>query len=600
MSSMSSVAGLSKYITTLPTTKFSIKTISIFTAIIGLLIGIIVPNGEKNIFYQIAGAIIVSFVSFGLTSIISGIVNERAVNLMGGINLKIKHSMFLTLVNGTAISFLTLVGVIFSAKAGAILAFLEFGCIIIFAFSFLVLWSVTRIGLVKSSLIAFFQPLFSIIVLELINFLGLNLISVNLSISLIVKIIVGSLIFELAIILFIITLAAPMKKNLKIGMLDLISLFVSHMNEGTHLLEDKFTEVGQDIDTLVSVVSFKNKKGIKGIFISPAVHPGPLGNIGGGNMPTILADRFEPFAMVAHGPSTHDFNPTHIKEIDKIEASVQKALETIEYSNKASKFRRYSYKTANIGVQFFNKGMNVLSTFAPQGSDDIEFSVGLIMMVRASKKFEDTTAIIVDCHNSFSKESGQVLPGDSEVFELLEAIDTIESDEKYEGIKMGCNQSSMEDLTKDNGVGDSGLKTMVIEVDGQKTAYLLFDSNNMEVGFRKEIIDAVCKLDIDEAEVMTTDTHSVNTISRGYNPIGLSEREKIIEYTKASVQKAIDDLEEVEAGCATEKIKSIRSFGPNNSTELISTISSTVQVSKIIAPITFIVAIFLNLLWLIY
>ncbi len=600
MSSMSSVAGLSKYITTLPNTKFSIKAITIFTLIIGLLIGIIVPNGEKNIFYQIIGAVIVSFMSFGLTSIISGVVNEKAINLMGGINLKIRHSMFLTFINGAAISFLTLVGVIFSFKADTTLAFLEFGCIIIFAFSFLVFWSVTRAGLVKSSITAFFQPLFSIIVLVIINFLGLNLISINLSISLIVKIIIGSLIFELAIILFIKTLAAPMKKNLKIGMLDLISLFVSHMNEGTHLLEDKFTEVGQDIDTLVSVVSFKNEKGIKGLFISPAVHPGPLGNIGGGNMPTILADKFEPFTMVAHGPSTHDFNPTHINEIDKIEDSVNKALDRIEYSNKASKFRRYSYKTANIGVQFFNKGMNVLSTFAPLGSDDIEFSVGLIMMVRASKKFEDTTAIIVDCHNSFSEESGQVLPGDPEVFELVEAIDTIESDERYEGIKMGCNQSNMEGLDKDNGVGDSGLKTMIIEVDGQRTAYLLFDSNNMEVGFRKEIIDAVCELDIDETEVMTTDTHSVNTISRGYNPIGLSKRKEIIEYIIKSVQDAIDDLEEVEAGCATEKIKSIRSFGPNNSTELISTISSTVQVSKIIAPITFIVAIFLNLLWLMY
>ena len=600
MSSMSSVAGLSKYITTLPNTKFSIKAITIFTLIIGLLIGIIVPNGEKNIFYQIIGAVIVSFMSFGLTSIISGVVNEKAINLMGGINLKIRHSMFLTFINGAAISFLTLVGVIFSFKADTTLAFLEFGCIIIFAFSFLVFWSVTRVGLVKSSITAFFQPLFSIIVLVIINFLGLNLISINLSISLIVKIIIGSLIFELAIILFIKTLAAPMKKNLKIGMLDLISLFVSHMNEGTHLLEDKFTEVGQDIDTLVSVVSFKNEKGIKGLFISPAVHPGPLGNIGGGNMPTILADKFEPFTMVAHGPSTHDFNPTHINEIDKIEDSVNKALDRIEYSNKASKFRRYSYKTANIGVQFFNKGMNVLSTFAPLGSDDIEFSVGLIMMVRASKKFEDTTAIIVDCHNSFSEESGQVLPGDPEVFELVEAIDTIESDERYEGIKMGCNQSNMEGLDKDNGVGDSGLKTMIIEVDGQRTAYLLFDSNNMEVGFRKEIIDAVCELDIDETEVMTTDTHSVNTISRGYNPIGLSKRKEIIEYIIKSVQDAIDDLEEVEAGCATEKIKSIRSFGPNNSTELISTISSTVQVSKIIAPITFIVAIFLNLLWLMY
>ncbi|WP_295721905.1 DUF2070 family protein [uncultured Methanobrevibacter sp.] len=600
MSSMSSVAGLSKYITTLPNTKFSIKAITIFTLIIGLLIGIIVPNGEKNIFYQILGAIIVSFMSFGLTSIICGVVIARAIHLMRGINLMVKHSMFLTFINGAAISFLTLVGVILSANPGTILAFLEFGCILIFAFSFIVFWSVTRIGLVKSSIIAFFQPLFSIIVLVLINFLGLNLISINLSISLIVKIIVGSLIFEIAIILFILTLAAPMKKNLKIEMLDLISLFVSHINDGTHLLEDKFTEVGQDIDTIVSVVSFKNEKGIKGLFISPAVHPGPLGNMGGGNMPTVLANKFEPFTMVAHGPSTHDFNPTHINEIDKIEESVKKAVSKIEYSNKASKFRRYSYKTANIGVQFFNKGMNVLSTFAPLGSDDIEFSVGLIMMIRASKKFDDTTAIIVDCHNSFSKESGQVLSGDSEVFELIEAIDIIESDEKYEGIKMGCDQSHLERLNKDNGIGDSGLKTMIIEVDGQRTAYLLFDSNNMEVGFRKEIIDAVCELDIDEAEVMTTDTHSVNTISRGYNPIGLSKREEIIEYTKTSVKKSIEDLEEVEAGCATEKIKSIRSFGPNNSTELISTISSTVQVSKIIAPITFIVAIFLNLLWLMY
>ena len=32
---------------------------------------------------------------------------------------------------------------------------------------------------------------------------------------------------------------------------------------------------------------------------------------------------------------------------------------------------------------------------------------------------------------------------------------------------------------------------MIVEVAGQRTAYVLFDSNNMEIGFRQEIIDAV-------------------------------------------------------------------------------------------------------------
>ena len=73
-------------------------------------------------------------------------------------------------------------------------------------------------------------------------------------------------------------------------------------------------------------------------------------------------------------------------------------------------------------------------------------------------------------------------------------------------------EDNMETLDKHDGVGESGIKTMIIEVDNQRTAYVLFDSNNMEIGFRQEIIDAVSDLDIDEIEVMTPDTHTVNTI----------------------------------------------------------------------------------------
>ena len=50
-------------------------------------------------------------------------------------------------------------------------------------------------------------------------------------------------------------------------------------------------------------------------------------------------------------------------------------------------FTRYNSEKANIEVQFFNKGMVILSTFAnPNDSDDIEFGVGLTMMTQSKKQ----------------------------------------------------------------------------------------------------------------------------------------------------------------------------------------------------------------------
>jgi putative membrane protein len=182
----------------------------------------------------------------------------------------------------------------------------------------------------------------------------------------------------------------------------------------------------------------------------------------------------------------------------------------------------------------------------------------------------------------------------------LDTVNKIEKTDKNAPIKVGCNENLMETLDKHAGVGESGIKTMVIEVNNQKTAYVLFDSNNMETGFRGKTMKACKNLEIDELELMTTDTHSVNTLSNGYNPIGLTEQDEIIEYTKTSIKKAIEDLEEVEAGIITKRIKGLNTFGPNNSTELVSTISSIVAVSKVIAPIIFILAVIFVFIWIFF
>lgn len=603
MSSMSSVAGLSKYITTLPKTKYSILGMMIISFLIGSAYYIIDLTPGMGILQDFIYGGLFGFIVLGVSSIMSGALNQQVISALHGINLKIKHSMFLSGLSMTILGIFVLLGCIISRliHVDIFVNSAIFACVLIYGFNTLVFWATSKVRFTVAAITGSIQPVLIIAMYISISFLFIDTSFMGPVIfQIILKAFVASVIFVIAIYAFITVIASPFKKNLGIGVLDLLSLFIAHMNEGSNSLEGVFENMSEAIDTIVTFVSFKTENGIKALFISPSVHPGPLGDLGGSNMPTLLADKFDHFTMVAHGPSTHDFNPIAVKEIDKIENSIRKGLKKVKYSDKASRFIRYNSQKANIGVQFFNDGMVILSTFAPEAVDDIEFGVGLTMMAQSRNHCNVKDSVIVDCHNSFTAESGEVLPGNAEVFQLIDVIDLINPQQEQYEIRIGCHSDNMDDLDKNDGVGESGIKTMVIEVGGQRTAYVLFDANNMEIGFRQEIIDAVSYLEIDEIEVMTTDTHTVNTISRGYNPIGIVKRAEIIEYAKASIAEAIKDLEKVEVGTGTEKIENLNTFGPKNSTELISTISSVVAVSKIVAPVLLITSLFIAFAWIFF
>ena len=603
MSSMSSVAGLSKYIKTLPKTEYSIIGMVILSFLIGSTCYLIDLTPNAGIIEDFFAGGLFGITVFGFSSIMSGALNQQVISTLHGINLKIKHSMFLSVLSMTILGIIVIIGCVISQifKTDIFLNSMLFGCVIIYGFNTLVFWATSKVRFSVAAITGLIQPLLILAMYTLITFLFVDASFMGPAIiQITIKAIVAAVIFVMAIYAFIKVIASPFKKNLGIGVLDLLSLFIAHMNEGSNSLEGLFENMSEAIDTIVTFISFKTEEGIKALFISPSVHPGPLGDLGGSNMPTLLANKFDHFTMVAHGPSTHDFNPIAVSEIDKVEASIRRGLEKVEYSPDASKFVRYNSEKANIGVQFFNEGMVLLSTFAPEAVDDIEFGVGLSMMAQSRSRCNVKDSVIVDCHNSFTPESGEVLPGNAEVFQLIEVIDTIDPHQQKYDIKIGCYEDTMGSLDKHEGIGESGIKTMIIEVDNQRTAYVLFDSNNMEIGFRQEIIDAVSDLEIDEIEVMTTDTHTVNTLSRGYNPIGVAKRPEIIEYVKLSIQEAIEDLEKVEVGTGTEKIKNLNTFGPKNSTELISTISSVVAVSKIIAPVLLITALLIVFAWIFF
>ena len=603
MSSMSSVAGLSKYIKTLPKTRFTIIGIVILSFLIGSVYYLIdfIPNQGLILDFIYGG--LFGFMVLGVSSIMSGALNQQVIKSLHGINMKITHSMFLSCISMFILGVFIILGCIISRiiNIDIFINSALFGCVIIYGFNTLVFWATSKVRFTAAAITGFIQPILILAMYVLISFLFVDTSFMGpVLLQVMLKALIASIIFVLAIYAFITIIASPFKKNLGIGVLDLLSLFIAHMNEGSNSLEGLFENMSEPIDTIVTFVSFKPENGIKALFISPSVHPGPLGDLGGSNMPTLLANKFDHFTMVAHGPSTHDFNPIAVSEIDKVEDAIKNGLAKVEYSQDASRFIRYNSEKANIGVQFFNEGMVILSTFAPEAVDDIEFGVGLTMMAQSRNKCHVKDSIIVDCHNSFTPESGEVLPGNAEVFQLIDVIDKIDPDQTKHEIKVGCHANNLNDMDKQEGIGESGLKIIVIEVDNQRTAYVLFDSNNMERGFRQEIMDAVSDLEIDEIEVMTTDTHTVNTLSRGYNPVGISKREELIEHVKISIKEAIEDLEKVEVGTGTEKIRNLNTFGPKNSTELISTISSVVAVSKIIAPVLLITALLIVFIWIFF
>ncbi len=59
-------------------------------------------------------------------------------------------------------------------------------------------------------------------------------------------------------------------------------------------------------------------------------------------------------------------------------------------------------------------------------------------------------------------------------------------------------------------------------------------------------------------------------------------------------------MEAVSVGCKVANIKDIKTFGPLNATELVTTISSIVAVSRIFAPLVFLLALLFVFIWIFY
>jgi putative membrane protein len=356
---------------------------------------------------------------------------------------------------------------------------------------------------------------------------------------------------------FLVVIDRPWRRSLDVSVLDFLRGFVGHIAEGSRELEDFFEHIGEEAVVPVTVLSFRDGAGVeKARWVLPMIHPGPMGEIGGGNLPQRVAETADGLAFPPHATAGHDFNLVTEREVETLIDAANRAYERIEYTNAASRSVRSSEGDATILGQRFGDDALLVSTFAPKFADDVEYAVGLAASAEARVGGLDDV-LLVDAHNSndglAGTDLGHVYPGSKRSFDMMQAAggaarDLLDSPDAPIGLGIAWDRTPWR---PEEGIGPLGIRIAVIEVDGQRTAYVLVDGNNMEPGLRDRIRDGITT--VDDLEVMTTDTHVVNTVEAD-NQVGAAiDNAELVDRIRALVDDAIADVEPVEAGMATER-----------------------------------------------
>ncbi|AJF24882.1 DUF2070 family protein [Haloarcula hispanica] len=393
-------------------------------------------------------------------------------------------------------------------------------------------------------------------------------------------------IYALAVWLFLVVIDQPWRSSLGVSALDFLRGFIGHIAEGTRELEEFFEDIGEEAVVPVTLLSVRRPGGEeKARFVLPMIHPGPMGEIGGGNLPRRVAESADGLAFPPHATAGHDFNLVTEREVDTILSTAETAYQNLEYDDQATAGLRVTEGEATLTGQAFGSDALVVNTYAPGCADDVEYAVGLSAMSEARADGLDDV-LLVDAHNCNDglegDDLGHVVPGSQRSFDMLHGagqLGNLLTDAETGQLRCGVawDRTPWE---PEEGIGPLGIRVCVFEVNGQRTAYVLIDGNNMEPGLRQRIIDAADGVDM--MEVMTSDTHIVNTVE-AENQVGQVIPEKeIVALIGDLVDRAVADLEPVEAGMASEQA-TVTVFGNDRTETLASTANAMVSMGGALA-----------------
>jgi putative membrane protein len=367
-------------------------------------------------------------------------------------------------------------------------------------------------------------------------------------------------------------LDSPLRKAIGASGRDFIRGYISENQREVEKFFNKFGRIGKIPISIIAIESESGKgREMKSIWVVPSVHPGPIGSAGSGNLPSKLSEILGENTFVFHGCGGYDFSMVRAEEIEKICDFVGEKLSGMNFSMVATR----SIRVGNIVAQRF--GGSLLFIFSPPfRCGDLDFSLSLLI---------PPDSVLIDSHSS-GEGKDLILPGKNS-YELMRDVEraaALLKKEEEGNVKIGISSRKFrnEDLL--------GMKIAVVEVLGQRTAYVLLDGNNLVSGLSEY-------LSIGETIILTTDTHVIN-VKKVYNPVGsITDGEELRRKIVEGIREATIDLEPVLVGMKKDFID-LEILYPGTTAKILTALTFIRFLAPILAVMTGMVAVIVSSLLL--
>lgn len=409
------------------------------------------------------------------------------------------------------------------------------------------------------------------------------------------KFYVSALVVLGSLLLFFFIINAPMKKNLGVKSTDALSLFFSQWLYHNKDMEKTFEKVGEVAKTLVSVIGFKRQND-ELLLVTPYVHFGPFGNLGGSEFSYLICDaissRFGSKSLVFHGSVTHDLNPVSTSQMDVILDSIEAMRKNSKYSLANTSLSIGSFQEAKSYLLKIGNSSMISVSRAPHTTEDINFGLGLSLINLAKRDFD--SVMLVDQHNSETGEITSFEPGSVIGYNYQMAIeDSLKKIEqsRINSLKVGYSESG---ILNSSTIGNAGIKVVSISSD-PISVIILIDSNGVSPQFKDQIdrsaLDVAKSMNLSIVPMLcTTDTHQLNNVRGVLNP--LKEEGETLSLVSSLVKKSLLDLSP-STYFASSSWVDVKVIGAKQSIELISTVNSIVAISKFILPLILLASLLL-------
>ncbi len=455
-------------------------------------------------------------------------------------------------------------------------------------FRHLSLYGVSRPSHLRSLPVSLIQPVLFSVLLFLI--LPLTLV------ELIVLLLCGTIGFGCAVALLR-AADRPLRREFQSSGVSLIRPLLDHVaardESATGALEGFFAKFSQPANLRISLLAFFRQGRAHVTVALPTVHPGPFAALGASDLPRKLAAELGPAAgivLTPHTPCDHDLDLPSGEEVRRLGTTARGVLASLPGGapRRVSPLVRPD-PTSLARAQLLGDVALVLVTQAPEPTDDIAFSVADRIEREVAAEGGPRVALI-DAHNSYVEGRGDITYGTPTAEKLVRdakaAIHAARQAAQDGPVEVGVGVRDGYDIGRD-GIGPQGIRALVVRGAGATTAYVLIDGNNLLLGRRDPMVQAL-QTTVDAAEVMTTDNHVVHEVDGGINPVGeRMSTEALVQGAKEAVRTALADLGPAEVRFGSEEVPEMRTLGPGFTARLLTSLGDTLSMFENMSVATF-------------